>query len=256
MHDIPPALDRQAVVIDLANRLGSLDYFMDGINDVMKFSHLEDRELQRYSRKIIALTEGARMTLKREGVGLYLFVICPEEFLPYKSAYFKLLVWIRRRRPAFPADMDARIASLLSSLKTNFVIRCGGVDPRAQLGIEELLVPRNPLVAWKGTNQTAAPATDASSARKSYSASDVMLPPDTFERKRQRIDRLKVYVKSEAANMCYAPNPQQYLASANWAPPQPRRPFVRTVRTESRRLGVSTGKQSSLDDLFKPVDLD
>ncbi|KAG1724538.1 hypothetical protein EDB19DRAFT_2028798 [Suillus lakei] len=90
--------------------------------------------------------------------------------------------------------------------------------------IEELLVPRNPLAAWKGTNQTAAPAA-VSSARKSYSALDVMLPPDTFERKRRRIDPLKASVKSKAANTYYAPNPQQYPANINLAPPRPRKPF-------------------------------
>ncbi|KAG2338819.1 hypothetical protein BDR05DRAFT_1003901 [Suillus weaverae] len=115
------------------------------------------------------------MTLKREGVALYLFVLCPEELLPYKSAYFKLLVSIRRRRPAFPADLRDRIASLLSVLESNFVIRCGGVDTRAQLGIEELLVPKNPLVAGKTTTQTAAHATAVSTAQKSYAVSDVML---------------------------------------------------------------------------------
>ncbi|KAG1768041.1 hypothetical protein EV702DRAFT_743397 [Suillus placidus] len=170
-----PALDCREVLQYLADRLGSLSHFLDGINDVIQINHLEDRELQYHGRKIIALTEAARMTLKREGVALYLFVLCPEELLPYKSAYFKLLVSIRRRRPAFPADLRDRIASLLSALESNFVIRCGGVDTRAQLGIEELLVPKNPLVACETTTQTAADAAAISTAQKSYAASDVML---------------------------------------------------------------------------------
>lgn len=58
-----PALDCREVVEDLAKRLGSLSLFLDGINDIMKFGNLKDHELHRYSRKIIALTEGARMTL-------------------------------------------------------------------------------------------------------------------------------------------------------------------------------------------------
>lgn len=133
--------------------------------------------------------KGARMTLKREGVALYLFVLCSEKLLPYKSAYFKLLVWIRRRRSAFPADIKCkhqslfcwtslltvctdRIASLLSALDSNFVIRCGGVDTRAQLGIEELLVPKNPLAVCRSTTLTAA---HDSSAQESYAASGVML---------------------------------------------------------------------------------
>ncbi|KAG1814264.1 uncharacterized protein BJ212DRAFT_1300586 [Suillus subaureus] len=268
-----PALDCREVVEDLVDRLGSLSFFLDGIYDLMKFSNLEDYELQRYSRKIIALTEvnmfsslansfnnvlgmkGARMTLKREGVVLYLFVLCPEELLPYKSAYFKTLVWIRRRRHAFPADIGDRIASLLFVLESNFVIRCGGVDTRAQLGIEELLVPKNPLAACKSTAQIAAHTTAVPSARTSYATSDVMLPPDAWAKKKHRIHQLAKYVKSEAANTYYPPAPHQYLPSDNWEPPRLRRPFV---RTKAQRFEVGTRKQSSLDDLFnlQPFSLD
>ncbi|KAG2126085.1 hypothetical protein BD769DRAFT_804166 [Suillus cothurnatus] len=208
-----PALDCREVVNDLADRLGSLGSFLDGIDVIMRLGDLEDHELQRYSRKIIALTEGARMTLKREGVALYIFVLCPEELLPYKSAYFKLLLWIRRRRSAFPADIEDRITSLLFVLDSNFVIHCGGVDTRAQLGIEELLVPKNPLAGCKITSQTAVHAATVLSARKSQTTSDIMLPPDTLAKKQQRIRRLKEYVKSEAANTYYPPAPQQYLPS-------------------------------------------
>ncbi|KAG2072906.1 hypothetical protein BDR04DRAFT_1095656 [Suillus decipiens] len=250
-----PALDCREVIDDLADRLGSLSLFLDGINDVMKLVQLDDQELQRYSRKIIALTEGARMTLRREGVALYLFVLCPEELLVYKSAYFRLLVWIRRRRPAFPADLKDRIASLLFVLESNFVIRCGGVDTRAQLGIEELLAPKNSLAAYKRTTQTAAYTTAVSSARKSYAASDFVLPPDTWATKQERIHRLTKYVKSEAANTYYPPSPHHYLPSDNWAPPRPRRPFV---RTNAQRFEADTRKQSSLQDLFNlhPLSLD
>ncbi|KIK41290.1 hypothetical protein CY34DRAFT_218031 [Suillus luteus UH-Slu-Lm8-n1] len=174
------ALDRQEVVDDLVHRLGSLSLFLDGINDLMKFSHLEDHELLRYSQKIIALTECARMTLRREGIALYLFVICSEEHLKYKSAYFKLLICIRRRRLAFSADIGKRIASLLSALESNFVIQCGGVDTRAQLGIEELLVPKNTVAACKIYTQT---AVHVLSAQESYTASNIMLAPATWENK-------------------------------------------------------------------------
>ncbi|KAG1849228.1 hypothetical protein F4604DRAFT_1935023 [Suillus subluteus] len=260
-----PALDCREVVEDLADRLGSLSLFLDGINDIMKFSSLEDHELQHYCRKIIALTEvnifaslansfnnavgikGARMTLRREGVALYLFVLCPEELLPYKSAYFKLLVWIRRRRPAFPADIADRIASLLFVLESNFVIRCGGVDTRAQLGIEELLVLKNPLAACKSAAQIAAHTTAVPSTGKLYATSDVMLPPDAWAKKQHRIHQLAKYVKSEAANTYRPPATHQYLPSDNWAPPQLRRPFV---RTKAQRFDVGSRNQSSLDDLL------
>ncbi|KAG1768034.1 hypothetical protein EV702DRAFT_743087 [Suillus placidus] len=269
-----PALDCREVLQYLADRLGSLSHFLDGINDVIQINHLEDRELQYHGRKIIALTEvnmmtslansfnnslgikAARMTLKREGVALYLFVLCPEELLPYKSAYFKLLVSIRRRRPAFPADLRDRIASLLSALESNFVIRCGGVDTRAQLGIEELLVPKNPLVACETTTQTAADAAAISTAQKSYAASDVMLPPDAWAKKQYRIHQLKKYVKSEAANTYYPPSPKHYLPSANWEAPRLRRPFV---RTKAQYFEVTAAaKESTLKDLFnlQPLSLD
>ncbi|KAG1764714.1 hypothetical protein EDD22DRAFT_968798 [Suillus occidentalis] len=176
------ALDRQEVVDDLVHRLDSLSLFLDGINDLMKFSHLDDHDLQRYSQKIIDLTECARMTLMREGIVLYLFVLCSEEHLKYKSAYFKLLICIRRRRPAFSADIGKRIASLLSVLESNFVIRCGGVDTRAQLGIEELLVPKNTLAACEIYTQTAAHVLSAQSAQESYTASNIMLAPATWEK--------------------------------------------------------------------------
>ncbi|KAG1765240.1 hypothetical protein EDD22DRAFT_1049495 [Suillus occidentalis] len=209
------ALDRQEVVNDLIYRLGSLSLFLDGINDLMKFIHLEDHEILRYSRKIIALTEGARMTLRREGIALYLFVLCSEEHLKYKSAYFKLLTCIRRRRPAFSADVGDRIASLLSALESNFVIRCGGVDTRAQLGIEELLVPKNPLAACKSNART---AVHVSSSQESYAVSNIMLPPAAWVNKCKWKPGLN-FVKPEPAKSSYPP-----------CSPRPRRPFVRTKR--------------------------
>ncbi|KAG2746453.1 hypothetical protein P692DRAFT_20876159 [Suillus brevipes Sb2] len=210
------ALDCQEVVNDLVHRLGSLSLFLDGINDLMKFSNLEDHELQRYSRKIIALTEGARMTLRREGIALYLFVLCSEEHLQYKSAYYKLLICIKRRRPAFSADIGDRIASLLFALESNFVIRFGGVDTRAQLGIEELLVPKNPLSACKSITQTAA---HVLSAQESHAVSDIMLPPATWGNKWQKTHRFKLFVEPEPAKSYNPP-----------FSPRPRRPFVRTKR--------------------------
>ncbi|KAG1840976.1 hypothetical protein C8R48DRAFT_61888 [Suillus tomentosus] len=240
-----PALDCPAVVNDLADRLGSLSRFLDGIDDLMKFSSLEDHELQLYGRKIIALTEGARMTLRREGVALYFFVLCSEELLPYKSAYFKSLLWIRRRRPAFPADIGDRITSLLSVLKSNFTIRFGGVDTRAQLGIEELLVPNDAPPPWETAIQTAAHAAIALSPRKSYAASDIMSPPDDLAKQKRRIHELARYVKSPAANMP-PPVSRQYLPSKNWEAPCLRRPFV---RTKAIRCEVVPENQSSVEDL-------
>ncbi|KIK33721.1 hypothetical protein CY34DRAFT_813412 [Suillus luteus UH-Slu-Lm8-n1] len=229
------ALDRQEVVNDLVHRLGSLSLFLDGINDLMKFSQLEDHELQRYSRKIIALTECARTTLRREGIALYLFVTCSEEHLKYKSAYFSLLTCIRRRRPAFSADIGYRIASLLFALESNFVIQCGGVDTRAQLGIEELLVPKNPLAACKSITR--------SSAQKSHAASDVMLPPATWGNKWQKPQRFKLFEKPEPVKPHHPP------VSSN-----PRgRPFVRSKRfvpDEKQPVSEESSNESWTDSLL------
>ncbi|KIK43997.1 hypothetical protein CY34DRAFT_803244 [Suillus luteus UH-Slu-Lm8-n1] len=238
MHTNILALDRQEVVNDLVHRLGSLSLFLDGINDLMKFSHLEDHELQRYSRKIIALTECARTTLRREGIALYLFVTCSEEHLKYKSAYFRLLTCIRRRRPAFSADIGYRIASLLFALESNFVIRSGGVDTRAQLGIEELLVPKNPLAACRSFTQTAA---HVSSAQKSHAASNIMLPPVTWGNKWQNPQRFKLFEKPEPAKPHHPP------VSSN-----PRRPFVRTKRyvpDEKQPVSEESSDESWTDSL-------
>lgn len=71
-----PTLDSRAVVKDLVDRLGSLHRFLDAINDVMKFSDLDDCELQCYGRKIIALTYVACMTLRYKGPRLCLLVGC------------------------------------------------------------------------------------------------------------------------------------------------------------------------------------
>ncbi|KAG2343546.1 hypothetical protein BDR05DRAFT_989655 [Suillus weaverae] len=138
-----PTLNSRAVVKDLVDRLGSLHHFLDAINDVMKFSDLDDCELQCYGRKIIALTYVACMTLRYKGPRLCLLVGCSKEFLPYKSAYFKLLVWIKRRRDAFPADLHITINVLLFPIDHAFAKQCRGVDPLAQLGIDELLVSKD-----------------------------------------------------------------------------------------------------------------
>ncbi|KAG1783006.1 hypothetical protein EV702DRAFT_1059518 [Suillus placidus] len=111
------------------------------------------------------------MTLRYKGPRLCLFVLCSKRFLPYKSAYFKLLVWIKRRRAAFPADLHYRINVLLFPIDHDFVKQCRGVDSLAQLGIEELLVSKDahPLTAlrapWKLASETAPPA--VSSEQKS-----------------------------------------------------------------------------------------
>ncbi|KAG2342481.1 hypothetical protein BDR05DRAFT_964087 [Suillus weaverae] len=161
-----PNLDRRAVVKDLAKRLRSLDHFLDAMNEIMKFSDSEDCELQHYGEQIIALTEIATITL-RWTMGISLLTLCSEEHVPYKSAYFKLLIWIRRRRLAFPADIDDRIGSLLSNMEHNIVLRTRGIDPRTQLGIEELLVIKKPRAACKSTIETAVPVATVLSAGKS-----------------------------------------------------------------------------------------
>ncbi|KAG1888227.1 hypothetical protein F4604DRAFT_2032389 [Suillus subluteus] len=199
-NDIPPALDSRIVTRDLTTRLCSKDHLLHGINDIMKFEHSEDHEIQRYDRKIISLTEVARSTLKRLKVELYLFVACPQALIPFKAAYFRLLLFIERRKHAFSSELDKRISRLLDPLYTRFVICCGGVDPRAQLGIEGLPAPPDVPAAWKNTIHPVVHATAVSSAqRQEDMVSDIMLPPDAFARKRERLDRLGEFIKEQSA---------------------------------------------------------
>jgi hypothetical protein len=54
-NDIPPALDRRRVTLELTERLCSQTHFRDGINDLLKFSHSQDSEFQRHGRKVLSL---------------------------------------------------------------------------------------------------------------------------------------------------------------------------------------------------------
>lgn len=134
-----PKLTCRSVYRNMARRLGSIDHLLEATDILMKFAHVEDCELLRYGPKFISLMEIACITL-RYTVGLSLLILSPEEDVPYRSAYFKLLVWIRRRRAAFPVYMDARISLLLDPIEHNLVVRTRGIDPRTQLGIPELIV--------------------------------------------------------------------------------------------------------------------
>ncbi|KAG2153643.1 uncharacterized protein EDB93DRAFT_207098 [Suillus bovinus] len=106
------SLDNKTVFKRLARRLSTLDNFLYAMDEILKFDRLEDYELRPYGEKIIALTEVAHATL-RGIMGVSPFTIRSEEHIPYESAYRKMLVWIRRRRSAFPTDIDDRISSLL-----------------------------------------------------------------------------------------------------------------------------------------------
>lgn len=131
----------RSVYRNMARCLGSLDHFLQATDELMKFADVEKCELLRHGPKLISLMEIACDTLRRN-VGLCLLVLCPEEHVPCKAAYFKLLVWIRAHRAAFPVYMDARISLLLEPIEHNLVLRTRGIDPRTQLGIPELIVTR------------------------------------------------------------------------------------------------------------------
>ncbi|KAG1870419.1 hypothetical protein C8R48DRAFT_82872 [Suillus tomentosus] len=139
-------LDRAVSDGSLAARLSTLHHFRYATNEIMKFDHLEDCDLQPYGEKIITLTEVARWTL-RQRMDVSLIMLCLKEHVPYKAAYFKLLVWIRRRRSAFPTNIDDRINSLLEDINHEIVVRTSGIDPRVQLGIEELLIVETAAVS-------------------------------------------------------------------------------------------------------------
>ncbi|KAG2112937.1 hypothetical protein BD769DRAFT_1778664 [Suillus cothurnatus] len=205
MNDVtPPALDSRKVTRELTTRLCSKDHVLHGINEIMKFENSEDYELQHHGRKIISLTEVARNTLLRLKVELYLFIVCSQALLPFKSAYFKLLLFIERRRHAFGSDLDKRISRLLDPLYTRFVVSCGEVDPRAQLGIEGLPTPPDIPAAWKSPIHTVVPTTGASPAQRQEDAtSDIMQPPDSFSRKRERIDFIWEMIRESSAKKAH-----------------------------------------------------
>ncbi|KAG1863129.1 hypothetical protein F4604DRAFT_1957319 [Suillus subluteus] len=160
-----PNLYRWGVFRRLATRLESLDHYLDAMTEIMKFSDAEDRQIRHYGHKIISLTEIAYATVNCS-IGATLLVICSEENVPYKAAYFKMLVWIRRRRSAFPTYMNTRISALLDyAIEHNMVLRTKGIDPRVQLGIKELIIVRQPRAARQSTIEAATPV---SSARGSY----------------------------------------------------------------------------------------
>ncbi|KAG1893996.1 uncharacterized protein F5891DRAFT_737666 [Suillus fuscotomentosus] len=219
---IPPTLHRRRVTLELTERLCSQKRVQDGINDLLKFSHSQDSEFQRYGRKIIALTEVARSTLTRMGVKLYLFITCSQTLLPLKSAYFKMLILIRHRKYAFPLELDDRVNRLLLPLYTHLAIRYGGVDTaRTQLGIKELLVAPNAPAAGK---MTCPPAAAILSVTKPNVA-EAMPPPDSIAKKRARINRLGEFIKQQPTRESHARKhlvPKQYPAGDpgdNWARP-------------------------------------
>ncbi|KAG2054535.1 hypothetical protein BDR06DRAFT_1020898 [Suillus hirtellus] len=219
-NDIPPALHRRRVTLELTERLCSQKCVQDGINDLLKFSHSQDSEFQRYGRKstngfsvkIIALTEVARSTLTRMGVKLYLFITCSQTMVPLKSAYFKMLILIRHRKYAFPLELDDRINRLLLPLYTHLAIRYGGVDTaRTQLGIKELLVAPNAPATGKMTCRPAA----ASLSVPKPNAAEAMPPPDSFAKKRARINRLGEFIQQQPTRESHARKhlvPKQYPA--------------------------------------------
>ncbi|KAG1846075.1 hypothetical protein DFJ58DRAFT_843597 [Suillus subalutaceus] len=164
MPNSVPNLYRWGVFRRLATRLESLDHYLDAMTEIMKFSDAEDRQIRHYGRKIISLTEVIKIAYATVNcsIGATLLVICSEENVPYKAAYFKILVLIRRRRSAFPAYLDTRISALLDySIEHNIVLRTKGIDPRVQLGIKELIIIRKPRAARQSTIETATPVSSA-----------------------------------------------------------------------------------------------
>ncbi|KAG1873476.1 hypothetical protein C8R48DRAFT_818288 [Suillus tomentosus] len=259
-NDIPPTLHRRRVTLELTERLCSQKRVQDGINDLLKFSHSQDSEFQRYGRKVLSFLlipfySQLMVSLK--------IIALTETLLPLKSAYFKMLILIRHRKYAFPLELDDRINRLLLPLYTHLAIRYGGVDTaRTQLGIKELLVAPNAPAAGK---MTCPPAAAILSVPKP-NAAEAMPPPDSFAKKRARINRLGEFIKQQPARESHARKhlvPKQYPAGDpgdNWARPlakeypaanirsgdneEPSRPRRVFTRTNAQYFGIfCTGKR-------------
>jgi hypothetical protein len=146
-----------------------------------------------------------------------------------------------------------RITRLLLPLHTNMVIRSGGIDPRAQLGIEELLVVP-PAVRW----HKPAPQPDVASVLMPRMCPPIILrspkrghflAPDAFEKRQQdRINRLAEIRKRsmEMASPRRPRVPKQYPAGKPGDAEAPSRSRRVLTRTNTQHFGIfCTGKKES-----------
>ncbi|KAH7927184.1 hypothetical protein BV22DRAFT_1111228 [Leucogyrophana mollusca] len=187
-----PTIDLQKISVDIARRLSSLRCFLSAVEDLLNCNTLTSAEFRRHGRKIIALAEIARATLTRAGLKLHLFTSCSPSFLPFKSAYFKLLLVLRCHRNDFVPELRARTGRLILPLSTRLVIRCKN-DPYTQLGIDESLISASAEAVRPSGKCPAGPSgsvTSSTPARQFNPSTLVMPPPDAFPTKsQQREDR-------------------------------------------------------------------
>ncbi|KAH7882686.1 hypothetical protein F5I97DRAFT_1907561 [Phlebopus sp. FC_14] len=178
---ISPPVDFQKFAIDVAHRLSSLQYFLDASEDLLRLNNLlTDADVKCHGRKILAMTEAARMTLNHAGLKLHLFTSCSPKFQPFKSAYFKMLVLVCQHRHEFQPELQGRVNRLLLPLTTRLVIFRNN-DPYAQLGIAESMKSLR-----MGSELKKAPPQNAGDAHRtcllstSNNIAASMPPPDAF----------------------------------------------------------------------------
>ncbi|KAF4588755.1 hypothetical protein EYR40_010309 [Pleurotus pulmonarius] len=188
----------------LAADLGSLKSFLEASQTLLSIIQtLTASEIQRDSKKIIALTEVARSTLRAAGIQLYSFSSCSPSRAPFKNTYFDLLRELSSHRYLLTDDSSlkgifddpvcstgdtdwlqiARLNKLLLPLSGDFTIERNIVSAKRRCSVGSMATGHSfvmpPRLAYKGKYS-------AVEENAVDSSSNLMPPPDAFPPSRLR----------------------------------------------------------------------
>ncbi|KAF4568293.1 hypothetical protein EYR36_010303 [Pleurotus pulmonarius] len=170
----------------LAADLGSLKSFLEASQTLLSIIQtLTASEIQRDSKKIIALTEVARSTLRAAGIQLYSFSSCSPSRAPFKNTYFDLLRELSSHRYLLTDDssLKARLNKLLLPLSGDFTIERNIVSAKRRCSVGSMATGHSfvmpPRLAYKGKYS-------AVEENAVDSSSNLMPPPDAFPPSRLR----------------------------------------------------------------------
>ncbi|KAF4586301.1 hypothetical protein AB1N83_003737 [Pleurotus pulmonarius] len=170
----------------LAADLGSLKSFLEASQTLLSIIQtLTASEIQRDSKKIIALTEVARSTLRAAGIQLYSFSSCSPSRAPFKNTYFDLLRELSSHRYLLTDDssLKARLNKLLLPLSGDFIIERNIVSAKRRCSVGSMATGHSfvmpPRLAYKGKYS-------AVEENAVDSSSNLMPPPDAFPPSRLR----------------------------------------------------------------------
>ncbi|KAJ8690464.1 hypothetical protein PTI98_011890 [Pleurotus ostreatus] len=170
----------------LAADLSSLKSFLEASQTLLSIIRtLTSSEIQRDSKKIIALTEVARSTLRAAGIQLYSFSSCSPSRAPFKNLYFDLLRELSSHRYLLTNDssLKARLNKLLLPLSGDFIIERNIVSAKRRFSVGSMATGHSsampPRLAYKGKYSSVEENTIDNS-------SNLMPPPDAFPPSRLR----------------------------------------------------------------------